>query len=148
MMAFSMRDGTFQGPECSGSWTCWRRSAFDRHRPAPGEYFADMRTARAFLQTGIKAPAFFVLTAPICGWNVSGMARQFIAAAIRKTLMRRCGNGVGKDRVHGRSPRRSRRQRTRARRIRGALVWLVEGLAAQTQGWRDPLGKNTELFPV
>src|SRR5205085_453224 len=25
---------------------------------------------------------------------------------------------------------------------------LVEGLAAQTKGWRDPLGKNTELFPV
>src|SRR5205085_8071136 len=25
---------------------------------------------------------------------------------------------------------------------------LVEGLAAQTQDWSDPLGKNTELFPV
>src|SRR3954466_3438173 len=25
---------------------------------------------------------------------------------------------------------------------------LVEGLTAQTRGWNDPLGKNTELFPV
>src|SRR3954466_10116248 len=25
---------------------------------------------------------------------------------------------------------------------------LVEGLTAQTHGWNDPLGKNTELFPV
>ncbi len=25
---------------------------------------------------------------------------------------------------------------------------LLEGLAAQTRGWTDPLGKNSELFPV
>src|SRR5947208_17200694 len=46
-----------------------------------GEYFADMRNGSVpFLQTGIKAARIFPwLTAPVLRWNVSGMARQFIA---------------------------------------------------------------------
>src|SRR5256714_15353147 len=81
MMAFSMRDEHFkvQMFRFVDVLASLRHSTgIVRHL---GEYFADMRNGSVpFLQTGIKAARVFPwLTAPILRWNVSGMARQFIA---------------------------------------------------------------------
>src|SRR2546423_7079240 len=115
------------------------------------EYFADMRNGSVpFLQTGIKAARVFPwLTAPILRWNVSGMARQFIAGRdpkdVMKTLRKRRREKIGftVDLLGEAVVSEHETDEYAAR-----CLALVEGLAAQTKGWRDALGKNTELFPV
>src|SRR5256714_72679 len=115
------------------------------------EYFADMRNGSVpFLQTGIKAARVFPwLTAPILRWNVSGMARQFIAGRdpddVMKMLRKRRREKIGftVDLLGEAVVSEHETDEYAAR-----CLDLVKGLAAQTKGWRDALGKNTELFPV
>jgi RHH-type proline utilization regulon transcriptional repressor/proline dehydrogenase/delta 1-pyrroline-5-carboxylate dehydrogenase len=151
MMAFSMRDEHFkvQMFRFVDVLASLRRSTdIVRHL---GEYFADMRNGSVpFLQTGIKAARIFPwLTAPILRWNVSGMARQFIAGRdpddVMKTLRKRRREKIGftVDLLGEAVVSEHETDEYAAR-----CLALVEGLTAQTQGWTDPLGKNTELFPV
>jgi RHH-type proline utilization regulon transcriptional repressor/proline dehydrogenase/delta 1-pyrroline-5-carboxylate dehydrogenase len=151
MMAFSMRDEHFKVQMfrfVDVLASLRRPSDIVQHL---GEYFADMRNGLVpFLQTGIKAARIFPwLTAPILRWNVSGMARQFIAGRdpddVMKTLRkrRRAKIGFTVDLLGEAVVSEHETDEYAAR-----CLALVEGLAAQTNGWRDPLGKNTELFPV
>jgi RHH-type transcriptional regulator, proline utilization regulon repressor / proline dehydrogenase / delta 1-pyrroline-5-carboxylate dehydrogenase len=151
MMAFSMRDEHFkvQMFRFVDVLASLRRSTdIVRHL---GEYFADQQNGSIpFLQTGIKAARIFPwLTAPILRWNVSGMARQFIAGRdasdVMKTLRKRRREKIGFTvDLLGEAVVSEEEANEYAARCQD----LLEGLAAQTQGWSDPLGQNTELFPV
>src|SRR5204863_4097301 len=114
-------------------------------------YFADMRNGSIpFLQTGLRAARILPwLTAPVLRWNVSGMARQFIAGRnpddvmkmLRKRRQERIGFTVdllGEAVV----------SEQEANEYVARCYELVDGLAAQTSGWSDPLGGKSELFPV
>jgi RHH-type transcriptional regulator, proline utilization regulon repressor / proline dehydrogenase / delta 1-pyrroline-5-carboxylate dehydrogenase len=151
MMAFSMRDEHFkvQMFRFVDVLASLRRSTdIVQHL---GEYFADMRNGSIpFLQTGIKAARIFPwLTAPVLRWNVSGMARQFIAGRdpedVMKTLRKRRREKIGftVDLLGEAVVSEHETDEYAAR-----CLALVEGLSEQTKGWSDPLGKNTELFPV
>src|ERR1700730_15889597 len=115
------------------------------------EYFAGMRNGSVpFLQTGIRAARIFPwLTAPILRWSVSGMARQFIAGRdpddVMKTLRRRRREKIGFTvDLLGEAVVSEQEANEYAARC----LTLLEGVAEQMRGWTDPLGKNTELFPV
>src|SRR3954470_9136782 len=151
MMAFSMRDEHFkvQMFRFVDVLASLRRSTdIVQHL---GEYFADMQNgAVPFLQTGIKAARIFPwLTAPVLRWNVSGMARQFIAGRdpddVMKTLRKRRSEKIGftVDLLGEAVVSEHETDEYAAR-----CLALVEGLSEQTKGWRDPLGKDTDLFPV
>jgi RHH-type proline utilization regulon transcriptional repressor/proline dehydrogenase/delta 1-pyrroline-5-carboxylate dehydrogenase len=151
MMAFSMRDEHFKVQMfrfVDVLASLRRPTDIVRHL---NEYFADMQNGSVpFLQTGIKAARIFPwLTAPILRWNVSGMARQFIAGRdpddVMKTLRKRRREKIGftVDLLGEAVVSEPETDEYAAR-----CLALVEGLAAQTTGWSDPLGKNTELFPV
>src|SRR3954465_9991029 len=151
MMEFSMRDEHFKVQMfrfVDVLASLRRGSDIVQHL---NEYFADMKNGSVpFLQTGIKAARIFPwLTAPILRWNVSGMARQFIAGRdpddVMKTLRKRRREKIGftVDLLGEAVVSEPETNEYAAR-----CLALVEGLAAQTKSWRDPLGKNTELFPV
>lgn len=115
------------------------------------EYFAHMQNSfTPLLQTGIRLAKIFPwLTAPILRWNVSGMARQFISGrnpddalkTLRKGRKNRIGFTVDLLGEAVVSEQETDEYATRC-------LQLLEGLAAQTKDWTDPLGKNAELFPV
>src|SRR5438132_2199891 len=82
-------------------------------------------------------------------WNVSGMARQFIAgrnpydvmATLRKRHAQKIGFAVdllGEGVV----------SETQADEYAARYLDLLEKLARETRNWADPLGRNSELFPV
>src|SRR5205814_8958132 len=115
------------------------------------EYFADIRNGFVpFLQTGLGAARILPwLSAPILRWNVSGMARQFIAGRnpddVRKTLRKRreerigftvdlLGEAVVSEQEAG--------------NYAAHCLDLLDGLTARTRGWTDPLGENSDRFPV
>jgi RHH-type transcriptional regulator, proline utilization regulon repressor / proline dehydrogenase / delta 1-pyrroline-5-carboxylate dehydrogenase len=117
------------------------------------EYFAeahDSRKLSEFLRAGIRlariAPR---LSGPILRWNVSEMARQFIAGRnsndvlqiLRKRRTQKIGFTVdllGEAVV----------SETEADDYAARYLDLLEGLARETRNWTDPLDKNSELFPV
>src|SRR5438552_14431876 len=85
----------------------------------------------------------------ILRWNVSGMARQFIAgrnpddvmATLRKHHAQKIGFTVdllGEGVV----------SEAQANEYAARYLDLLEKLACETKNWADPLGKNSELFPV
>ena len=85
----------------------------------------------------------------ILRWNVSGMARQFIAgrnpddvmATLRKHHAQKIGFTVdllGEGVV----------SEAQADEYAARYLDLLEKLACETKNWADPLGKNSELFPV
>ena len=103
-----------------------------------------------FLQTGLRAARILPwLTAPILRWNVSGMARQFIAGRnpddVMKTLRKRRKERIGftVDLLGEAVVSEQEADEYAAR-----CFHLLDGLAEQTRGWTDPLGNNAELFPV
>lgn len=151
MMAFSMRDEHFKVQlfRFVDVLASLRRSDdIVRHLE---EYFANMRNGSVpFLQTGLRAARILpALTAPILRWNVSGMARQFIAGRnpqdVMKTLQKRRKQHIGftVDLLGEAVVSEQEADEYAAR-----CLDLIDGLAAQTRGWTDPLGKNAELFPV
>src|SRR5213595_2668962 len=151
MMAFSMRDEHFkvQMFRFVDVLASLRHSTdIVQHL---SEYFADMRNGSVpFLQTGIRAARIFPwLTAPILRWNVSGMARQFIAGRdpddVMKMLRKRRKEKIGFTvDLLGEAVVSEQEANEYAERC----FHLLDGLAERTRGWTDPLGKNTELFPV
>jgi RHH-type proline utilization regulon transcriptional repressor/proline dehydrogenase/delta 1-pyrroline-5-carboxylate dehydrogenase len=151
MMAFSMRDEHFKVQMFRFvDVLASLRSSRDIVQHL-GEYFADMRNAPVpFLQTGLRlARTLPWLTAPILRWNVSGMARQFIAGRnpddVMKMLRQRRKERIGFT-VDLLGEAVVSEQETDEYAAR--CFELVDGLAERTRGWSDPLGQNTELFPV
>ena len=117
------------------------------------EYFAeahDSRKVSEFLRAGIRLARIVPrLSGPILRWNVSEMARQFIAGRnsndvlqiLRKRRTQKIGFTVdllGEAVV----------SETEADDYAARYLDLLEGLARETRNWTDPLGKNSELFPV
>src|SRR4026209_9995 len=117
------------------------------------EYFAeanDSRKLSEFLRTGVGlARTVPWLSGPILRWNVSEMARQFVAGRnsndvlqiLRKRRTQKIGFTVdllGEAVV----------SETEADEYAARYLDLLEGLAHETRNWTDPLGKNSELFPV
>ncbi len=89
------------------------------------------------------------VSGPLLRWNVSGMARQFIAgrnpddvmATLRKRRAQKIGFTVdllGEAVV----------SEADADKYAARYLDLLERLAQETKNWTDPLGKNSELFPV
>src|SRR6267142_1783423 len=117
------------------------------------EYFAeahDSRKLSEFLRAGIRLARIVPrLSGPILRWNVSEMARQFIAGRnsndvlqiLRKRRTQKIGFTVdllGEAVV----------SETEAEDYAARYLDLLEGLARETRNWTDPLGKTSELFPV
>ena len=115
------------------------------------EYFAGMRNGFApVIQTGVRVARIVPwVSAFILRRNVSGMARQFIAGKncgdVMKTLRRRRAEKIGFTvDLLGEAVLSEKEADEYAARC----LDLLECLARETQGWTDPLGKNSELFPV
>src|SRR5438876_6300043 len=89
------------------------------------------------------------VTGPILRWNVSGMARQFIAGKnpddVMPTLRKRRAQKIGftVDLLGEAVVSEADADEYAAR-----YLDLLEKLARETKNWTDPLGKNSELFPV
>ena len=115
------------------------------------EYFEDMRNGFApMVHTGVRlAKIAPFLSGALLRWNVSGMARQFIAgknsADVMKTLRKRRKERIGFTvDLLGEAVVSEHEADEYAARCQE----LLEGLAAQTRVWTDPLGSGAELFPV
>src|SRR6185437_7925987 len=89
------------------------------------------------------------ISAPVLRWNVSEMARQFIAgrngndviATLRKRRAQKIGFTVD---VLGEAVV----SEAETDEYAGVYGDLLEKLARETKDWVDPVGKNAELFPV
>jgi RHH-type proline utilization regulon transcriptional repressor/proline dehydrogenase/delta 1-pyrroline-5-carboxylate dehydrogenase len=115
------------------------------------EYFTDMRNGFApLVRTGVQAAKIVPwLSGRLLRWNVSGMARQFIAGKnppdVMKTLRKRRAQGIGFTvDLLGEAVVSEREASEYAKRC----LELLEYLGEQTHGWVDPLGKDSDLFPV
>src|SRR5438128_2722204 len=104
----------------------------------------------AFIPTGVSlAPIVPWVSGPVLRWNVSGMARQFIAGKnpndLMKTLRKRRAQKIGFTvDLLGEAVV----SETEADKYAARCLDLLETLARETRGWTDPLGRNSELFPV
>jgi len=115
------------------------------------EYFADMRNGYApLIRTGVSLARIVpIISGKFLRWNVSGMARQFIAGrnpvdvmkTVRKKRRQRIGFTVD---LLGEAVVSEEEANEYAARCQE----LLEHLTRETRGWTDPLGKNAELFPV
>src|SRR5213592_3590021 len=115
------------------------------------EYLAD--TSDGFtplIRAGVRLAGVVPwLSARVLRWNVSEMAHQFIAGRnsndvlqiLRKRRTQKIGFTVD---LLGEAVVSEREADEYAARC----LELLEILARETQGWTDPLGKNSELFPV
>src|SRR6267143_1498862 len=115
------------------------------------EYFTDMRNGFApLVQTGVRvAKVAPWLSGQLLRWNVSGMARQFIAGKnpddVMKTLRKRRAQRIGFTvDLLGEAVVSEKEATEYAARC----LELLDHLAEETQGWTDPLGDGAELFPV
>jgi RHH-type proline utilization regulon transcriptional repressor/proline dehydrogenase/delta 1-pyrroline-5-carboxylate dehydrogenase len=115
------------------------------------EYFANMRNGLApVVQTGVRLARIAPwLSGQVLRWNVSGMARQFIAGKnpqdVMKTLRKHHRQGIGFTVDLLGEAVVSEKEATE---YTARCFDLLEGLARNTRGWRDSLGENAELFPV
>src|SRR5436309_3750178 len=113
------------------------------------EYFSD--NGFGPLVTGGVRLARIVpwVSGPLLRWNVSGMARQFIAGRntddVMATLSKRRAQKIGftVDLLGEAVVSEADADKYAAR-----YLDLLERLAQETKNWTDPLGKNSELFPV
>src|SRR6266853_1447200 len=115
------------------------------------EYFADMRNGYApLIRTGVSLARIVpIISGKFLRWNVSGMARQFIAgrnpADVMKTLRKKRRQRIGFTvDLLGEAVVSEEEANEYASRCQE----LLEHLTRETRGWTDPLGKNAELFPV
>jgi RHH-type proline utilization regulon transcriptional repressor/proline dehydrogenase/delta 1-pyrroline-5-carboxylate dehydrogenase len=113
------------------------------------EYFSDDGFG-PFVGTGVHLARIVPwASGPILRWNVSGMAHQFIAGKnpedVIKTLRKRRSQKIGftvdllGEAVVSEAD---------ADEYAAHYLDLLEKLARETRNWTDPLGKNSELFPV
>src|SRR3977135_2604273 len=115
------------------------------------EYFDDMRNGYApLIRTGVQIAKIMPwVSGQVLRWNVSGMARQFIAGKnpddVMKTLRKRRAQRIGFTvDLLGEAVVSEKEATEYAARCAGLLDYLAE----HTQGWTDPLGDGGELFPV
>jgi RHH-type proline utilization regulon transcriptional repressor/proline dehydrogenase/delta 1-pyrroline-5-carboxylate dehydrogenase len=115
------------------------------------EYFADMRNGFApLVRTGVRAAKIAPwISGQLLRWNVSGMARQFIAGKnpsdVMKTLRKRREQKIGFTvDLLGEAVVSEKETDEYAARC----LELLEHLARETDGWRDPLDDGAGLFPV
>src|SRR5256886_1942049 len=115
------------------------------------EYFADMRNGFApLIRTGVSLARIVpIISGKFLRWNVSGMARQFIAGRnpddVMKTLRKKRRQKIGFTvDLLGEAVVSEEEANEYAERCQE----LLEHLSRETRGWTDPLGKNAELFPV
>jgi RHH-type transcriptional regulator, proline utilization regulon repressor / proline dehydrogenase / delta 1-pyrroline-5-carboxylate dehydrogenase len=115
------------------------------------EYFATMRNGYgSLIRTGVRAAKIVpFLSGQLLRWNVSGMARQFIAGKnpqdVIKTLRKRRAQGIGFTvDLLGEAVV----SETEANEYAMRCQELLEHLGRECRDWSDPLGKNSELFPV
>src|ERR1700704_893931 len=115
------------------------------------EYFDDMRNGYApLIRTGVQIAKIMPwVSGQVLRWNVSGMARQFIAGKnpddVMKTLRKRRNQRIGFTvDLLGEAVVSEKEATEYAARC----LDLLETLARETRGWTDPLGKGAELFPV
>ena len=113
------------------------------------EYFSDNGFG-SLVNSGVRlARVVPWVSGPILRWNVSGMAHQFIAgrnpdsvmATLRKRRAQKIGFTVdllGEAVVSEKD----------ANEYAARYMDLLEKLAQETKDWTNPLGKNSELFPV
>jgi RHH-type transcriptional regulator, proline utilization regulon repressor / proline dehydrogenase / delta 1-pyrroline-5-carboxylate dehydrogenase len=115
------------------------------------EYLADTQNGFApFIHAGVRLARIAPwLSVRVLRWNVSEMAHQFIAGKnprdLMKTLRKRRAQKIGftVDLLGEAVVSELEADQYAAR-----CLQLLETLALETQGWADPLGKNSELFPV
>jgi RHH-type transcriptional regulator, proline utilization regulon repressor / proline dehydrogenase / delta 1-pyrroline-5-carboxylate dehydrogenase len=115
------------------------------------EYLADTQNGFApFIHAGVRLARIAPwLSVRVLRWNVSEMAHQFIAGKnprdLMKTLRKRRAQKIGftVDLLGEAVVSEVEADEYAARCLR-----LLETLALETRGWADPLGKNSELFPV
>jgi RHH-type transcriptional regulator, proline utilization regulon repressor / proline dehydrogenase / delta 1-pyrroline-5-carboxylate dehydrogenase len=115
------------------------------------EYFADVRDGFApFVHTGIRLARIAPwLSGRVLRWNVSGMAHQFIAGKdshdVVKTLRKRRAQKIGFTvDLLGEAVV----SETEVDEYAARCLDLLETLAQETQGWSDPIGRNSDRFPV
>jgi RHH-type transcriptional regulator, proline utilization regulon repressor / proline dehydrogenase / delta 1-pyrroline-5-carboxylate dehydrogenase len=117
------------------------------------EYFAeahDSQKVSELLGAGVRAARIVPwISGPILRWNVSEMARQFIAGRnpndVMRTLRKRRTQKIGFTvDLLGEAVVSEKETDEYAARY----LDLLEGLARETKNWTDPLGKDSELFPV
>src|SRR6266403_1730613 len=113
------------------------------------EYFSDNGFG-PLINAGVRLAGVVPwLSGRILRWNVSGMAHQFIAgknpddvmATLRKRRSQKIGFTVdllGEAVV----------SEAEADEYAARYLDLLEKLARETKNWTDPLGENSELFPV
>src|SRR6202790_5275586 len=151
MMALSMRDEHFkvQMFRFVDVLASLRRSGdIVQHL---GEYFVDMRDGFApVIHTGVRLARIIPwLSSMVLRRNVSGMARQFIAGKnpddVMKTLRKRGQQKIG---VPVDLLGEAVVSETEAAAYAARCLELLEHLARETRVWTDPLGTNSELFPV
>jgi len=113
------------------------------------EYFSDDGFG-PFVGTGVHLARIVPwVSGPILRWNVSGMAHQFIAGKnpndVIKTLRKRRSQKIGftVDMLGEAVVSEADADEYAAR-----YLDLLEKLARETKNWTDPLGKNSERFPV
>ena len=151
MMSVSMQDDQFKGQlfRFVDVLPSLRRSSeIVEHLE---EYFAEMRDGSTpLIHAGVRLARIVPwVSARVLRWNVSGMARQFIAgnnsADLMKALRKRRAQKIGFTvDLLGEAVV----SETEADEYAARCLDLLESLARETQGWADPLGKNSELFPV
>ena len=115
------------------------------------EYFSDSNGGfHPLVGVGLRVARLVPwISAPILRWNVSEMARQFIAgrnadeviATLRKRRAQKIGFTVD---VLGEAVV----SEDEADEYAALYGDLLEKLARETEDWTDPLGINAELFPV
>jgi RHH-type proline utilization regulon transcriptional repressor/proline dehydrogenase/delta 1-pyrroline-5-carboxylate dehydrogenase len=151
MMALSMRDEHFkvQMFRFVDVLASLRRNGdIVRHLE---EYFAENGNSFApIVHTGVRVARVVPwLSSMVLRRNVSGMARQFIAGKnpddVMKTLRKRRQQHIGFTvDLLGEAVVSEKEADAYAARC----FELLEHLARETRGWTDPLGENSELFPV
>ena len=115
------------------------------------EYFADMHNGFApIVHTGVRlARVAPWVSGQFLRWNVSGMARQFIAGRnphdVMRTLRKRHRKGLGFTVDLLGEAVVSEKEATD---YTVRCFDLLEGLARETRDWSDASGENSELFPV
>src|ERR1700745_169109 len=153
MMALSMRDEEFKArlfrfvdvlPSLPRSRDIVKHLA---------EYFAamgDSRKSSDLIHNGVRLARIVPwVSGRLLRWNVSGMARQFIAGRnpddVMKTLRKKRRQKIGFTvDLLGEAVVSEEEANEYATRCQE----LLEHLARETRRWTDPLGKNAELFPV
>ena len=127
------------------------RDGFAAYKPRKSRVASpSLRGFAPVIHTGVRLARIVPwLSSMVLRRNVSGMARQFIAGKnpddVMKTLRKRRQQNIGFTvDLLGEAVV----SETEAGAYAARCLELLEHLARERRGWTDPLGTNSELFPV